>query len=527
MLGRSAIPWQLDIHLIDVGQGDCTLIVADNAALGQTRSMLIDAGHPVYGEIAHNYIVNTAGLNNLHRMLLTHYNEDHGGGLRALLVADDLSNLAQTLTTVAAPQANGANRPQQVAAVAAAVYSAALGNYGANTGFANNAANSVRHVVLAGDSDAAAVSDAVQEANYIGGPAGVPSLIPYLYRRRSVARDAGIAAANAIAAGTAGAALTTAIRTAIFNSLRTGVMAGARFWTGNIYNATTVIDLGNTADTPAGWNGVIGGQFSISATGARAPGAVRQQLSAPAPAFPLGREVLWNAAPNGMAAPANAPRAYVVSKSGLAWQGTGIPPFQVATGYPDNDTSIGLVIKFGNFTYYTAGDLPSTGEDPLMNAIVNQLLGGAVADRIGSFKCSHHGSDSSTSAAFLVSANPKTALISCGNHPTYEHPDDDLVDRLYNRAGLSKFFLTNCNFQSAHVPVSMGLNQLTTAGNRSRVAGDNNQDNTAVGRRRGNIRLRITQAQATAPVGARQYTIRYWEDDQVPAGFRLVTTAVF
>lgn len=85
--GGSAIPWQLDIHLVDVGQGDCTLIVADNAALGQTRSMLIDAGHPAYGEIAHNYIVNTAGLNNLHRMVLTHYNEDHGGGLRALLIA--------------------------------------------------------------------------------------------------------------------------------------------------------------------------------------------------------------------------------------------------------------------------------------------------------------------------------------------------------------------------------------------------------------------------------------------------------
>lgn len=487
--------------------------------------MLIDAGHPVYGEIAHNYIVNTAGLNNLHRMVLTHYNEDHGGGLRALLVADDLSNLVQTLTTVAAPQANGANRPQQVASVAAAVYSAALGNYGANVGFANNAAYSARQVVLPADNDATAVSDAVAEANFIGGPAGVPSLIPYPYRRRSVARDAGIAAANAIAAGAGGAALATAIRTGIFNSLRTGVNAGARFRTGNIYNATTVIDLGDTADMPAGWNGVIRGQFTISATGVRAPGAVRQRLSAPD--FLLGREVLWNAAPNAMVAPANAPRAYVVSKSGWAWQGGGVVPFQVATGYPDNDSSIGVLIKFGNFFYYTAGDLPSTGEDPLMNAIVNQPLGGAVADRIGSFKCSHHGSASSTSNAFLVSANPKTALISCGNNPAYEHPDDNLVNRLHNRAGLSKFFLTNCNFQSPNVAVSMGLDQLTTAGNKSRVSGDNNQDNMAVGRRRGNIRLRITQAQATAAVGARQYTIRYWEDDQAPAGFRLVTTAVF
>jgi len=48
--------WTLDIHLIDVGQGECSLVVAQDLATGATRSMLIDAGHPVYARTVDSYI---------------------------------------------------------------------------------------------------------------------------------------------------------------------------------------------------------------------------------------------------------------------------------------------------------------------------------------------------------------------------------------------------------------------------------------------------------------------------------------
>jgi beta-lactamase superfamily II metal-dependent hydrolase len=511
------MPWRLDIHLLDVGQGDCTLIDARHTN-GQRSTLLVDGGLPRYGEFVHDYLVNTAQVPALDKMLLTHYNEDHGGGLRALLLADDLSNVVRTLTTVGAAYAGGADRPERIASTVAAVYSAALGNYGPNIGWAANASMDARQNAVGNDT--AAVNTGVASATWVGSPAGVQTLVTSAARRRGVARAAGLAAAAGIVLGEAGAVLTNRIRTAILNSLRTGMqLQAARFWTGNRYNNTEVIDLGNTAMMPAGWNTTIGGQFTIAGNAAVAPTVNRNRRSNP----PLGDEVLWDPA----APPANAPQAYLISRSSLAWQGIGVAPFPVATGFPDNDTSMGLLIKFNDFFYYTAGDLPSVGENPLMNALVNHGLpnpagGGAlpVVDRLGSFKCSHHGAATSTSAAFLHDANPRTALISCGYNLAYQHPDDGLVFRLHGDPGLSRFYLTNCNFQSNVVAASMGHNQLTWPGNKSRVAGDNNQNNIAAGRHRGDIIIRVTQANSQAAAGARTVTVNYWDDDQVPAGMR-------
>lgn len=45
-------------------------------------------------------------------------------------------------------------------------------------------------------------------------------------------------------------------------------------------------------------------------------------------------------------------------------------------------------------------------------------------------KVAHHGSRSSTTAAFLAAVNPKIALISCGRENLYRHPSDEVVERL-------------------------------------------------------------------------------------------------
>ena len=65
---------ELSVHFIDVGQGDCTLIISD----GQT--MLIDCGeNEVSGEVK-AYLRNT-GVEKLDYIIATHPHSDHMGGM--------------------------------------------------------------------------------------------------------------------------------------------------------------------------------------------------------------------------------------------------------------------------------------------------------------------------------------------------------------------------------------------------------------------------------------------------------------
>jgi beta-lactamase superfamily II metal-dependent hydrolase len=513
------MPWQLDIHVIDVGQGDSTLIVANHTGTGQTRSMLVDGGESVYGNTVRNYVAN-AGLPRLDHIVATHYDKDHRGGLHAMLLADDMSSVVRVLATTGINSAYGANRKERISGVVAAVCSAAEGNYGPANGInAIGAATLARNNTPAGCSDDFAVNTGMWAADNTPVPA--PALITNRGTRRSVAKAAGLAAANNIGAGAAAAVTNGAITTAVYNNLRTRVsMQQARFYTGNLFNSTHVIDLG-AAGVPAGWADQVTRNFVFSGSLARAAFAPRTRTSVPA----LGSELLWNSGPNAILPPVGAPTAHVVTCDGWAWQGVGNPPFMITNATSGNNCSIGLLIRFNNFAYCTLGDLATVGEDPVMTAVRNHGLpnpaGGTlpVPGRIASFKCSHHGSGSSTSTAFLNTANPSSALISTGFNLGYQHPDDNLVFRLHTQAGIQNFFLTNCKFQSHVVAASMGVNQLIGVGNRSLVAGDNNDDNLAAGRHRGDIRVHLTQAQSAAvAAAARQYDVTYWEDDlPVPA----------
>lgn len=88
------MPWELTIHLTDVGQGASTLIFARNTDPGgQRRTMLIDAGISACGRVVNQYL-NRMGLDELDHMVNTHYDDDHRAGLQSLLLADNLSDLA-------------------------------------------------------------------------------------------------------------------------------------------------------------------------------------------------------------------------------------------------------------------------------------------------------------------------------------------------------------------------------------------------------------------------------------------------
>ena len=84
------MPWTLEIHHINVGQGDSTLIVAREVppligAAPIVRSVLIDGGDGGQDATVNAYITGPAGLAALNVIVVTHYDDDHVSGLTNLL----------------------------------------------------------------------------------------------------------------------------------------------------------------------------------------------------------------------------------------------------------------------------------------------------------------------------------------------------------------------------------------------------------------------------------------------------------
>ncbi|SHN86587.1 ComEC/Rec2 family competence protein [Desulfitobacterium chlororespirans] len=100
--------------------------------------------------------------------------------------------------------------------------------------------------------------------------------------------------------------------------------------------------------------------------------------------------------------------------------GTFLAP--VNSGYADlNNYSAVLKITHGNTSFLLTGDAEDISENEMLrNGNLQSTL----------LKVGHHGSDSSTTAAFLKAVSPKFAVISVGKGNTYGHPTDAVLSRL-------------------------------------------------------------------------------------------------
>ncbi len=58
-------------------------------------------------------------------------------------------------------------------------------------------------------------------------------------------------------------------------------------------------------------------------------------------------------------------------------------------------------------------------------------------------KVAHHGSDTSTTAEFLVVVNPQLAVISVGADNEYGHPSNEVLSRLEDRLGSENIYRTD------------------------------------------------------------------------------------
>ena len=103
---------------------------------------------------------------------------------------------------------------------------------------------------------------------------------------------------------------------------------------------------------------------------------------------------------------------------------TVLGPLYDENTYTDlNDTSLVLMVQYGQRKFLFTGDMESYAEQ--------QLVDSGVDLKADVLKVGHHGSYSSTSQAFLNKVDPEYGVISCGRDNEYGHPHDAPVNRLF------------------------------------------------------------------------------------------------
>lgn len=93
----------------------------------------------------------------------------------------------------------------------------------------------------------------------------------------------------------------------------------------------------------------------------------------------------------------------------------------LASGEP-NDASLVLMLRWRDVAFLLTGDIERAAEEALVHS--DAEVGAQV------LKVAHHGSATSTSAAFLDAVNPEVAVISAGEGNRFGHPSASVLERL-------------------------------------------------------------------------------------------------
>ncbi len=111
-----------------------------------------------------------------------------------------------------------------------------------------------------------------------------------------------------------------------------------------------------------------------------------------------------------------------------------------------NDNSIVIKLQYGDTSFLFPGDAEEIAETDMVSS------GCDLSCDV--YQVSHHGSNTSTSQAFLDAVSPRYAVISCGEGNDYYHPHGAVLNRL--RAAGVEIFRTD--EQGSVVCVSDGVN---------------------------------------------------------------------
>ncbi|EDR28903.1 hypothetical protein EDI_249230 [Entamoeba dispar SAW760] len=97
----------------------------------------------------------------------------------------------------------------------------------------------------------------------------------------------------------------------------------------------------------------------------------------------------------------------------------------------ENDYSISLRIQFGEFVYFTGGDLDGSQDFAWGNEISNaEEKIEKIVGSVDVYRVNHHGDYHSSSKSFLEEMKPTASIVSCGDHNRYGLPHQPTMNRL-------------------------------------------------------------------------------------------------
>ena len=100
-----------------------------------------------------------------------------------------------------------------------------------------------------------------------------------------------------------------------------------------------------------------------------------------------------------------------------------------------NNLSVVVRVTYGEVSFLLTGDVEQDVEQYLVDT-----LGAGLHSHV--LKVAHHGSRSSTSASFLRTVSPESAVISAGSENRYGHPHADVIARLGTMISNGSVFIT-------------------------------------------------------------------------------------
>ena len=101
----------------------------------------------------------------------------------------------------------------------------------------------------------------------------------------------------------------------------------------------------------------------------------------------------------------------------------------------ENDYSITLWLNWGKFDFVAGGDTDGEYATSSFGYSYNDVetdVAARIGQKVEVIWVNHHGSAHSTNANYVGMLNPDAAIFSAGSTNTYGHPDQTVLDRLYN-----------------------------------------------------------------------------------------------
>jgi competence protein ComEC len=129
------------------------------------------------------------------------------------------------------------------------------------------------------------------------------------------------------------------------------------------------------------------------------------------------RSATWHRARTGMTIDVDGIRLTVLAPDSLT----------LARTSDANAASMVVMAEYRGTRILLTGDLERDGEAALVRRLGDSL-------RADILKVGHHGSSTSSTAAFLDAVSPRVALVSVGAGNRYGHPDTGVLERLRTRA---------------------------------------------------------------------------------------------